>query len=257
MADPGQATFANALLQADLPTPVGVINPDGTPATKRFDVYRNNVIFSLIDALKSWFPVVEKLVGEEFFRAMAGEFVRFSPPNSPVLHLYGKNFAGFIAAFEPAQTVPYLPDIARLEQARRDAFHAADATAIDLEQLQSVPPEHFDTLILTTHPAMVLIQSKFAIFAIWDTNTNDVPLAVAIDAPQDVLINRPQLDVEIRTLPAGAAAFLAACENGETLGAAAQAGILSSPDFDLTAALSGSLAAQVFTHFKQSLVASD
>ncbi len=254
MADAGQSSFAHALLTADDPTPEGVINPDGSPATKRFDVYRNNVIFSLIDALNSWFPVVEKLVGDEFFRAMAVEYVRSSPPNSPVLHIYGRDFAQFISDFEPAQTVPYLADIARLEQARRDAFHAADATAISVERLQSVSPEQFDTMIFEPHPAMAIIQSEFAIFSIWDANTNDKPLAVPINTPQDVLINRPALDVEIRTLPAGAAAFLAAIQSGETLGAAAQAGLLSSPEFDLSASLAGSLAAQVFVNFKQSTI---
>ncbi len=49
--------------------------------------------------------MVEKIVGEEFFAAMARVFVMKRPPRSPLLANYGDDFPAFIAAFEPARTV--------------------------------------------------------------------------------------------------------------------------------------------------------
>jgi len=54
-----QEAFTKGLLDAQLPAPDGVINPGGEPATKRYDVYRNNVAVSLSDALETAFPVIQ------------------------------------------------------------------------------------------------------------------------------------------------------------------------------------------------------
>ncbi len=85
---------------------------------------------SLIDALRTKFPATERIVGEEFFRAMARVFVIAHPPRSKILHTYGDDFGDFIAAFEPAAELAYLADVARLEAARTRAYHAADATPL-------------------------------------------------------------------------------------------------------------------------------
>jgi len=69
--------------------------------------------------------VIKLLVGEAFFDAVAGHFVRAHPPSSPLMMFYGSEFPVFLEGFEPAKQLPYLPDMARLEHARRLAFHAA------------------------------------------------------------------------------------------------------------------------------------
>lgn len=80
-----QDTFTNALLDPAQPTPDGLIDPNGRVAGKRFDVYRNNVVHSLIDAMGDAFPALKKIVGEDFFDAMAGVYVRAHPPKTPMM----------------------------------------------------------------------------------------------------------------------------------------------------------------------------
>lgn len=46
------------------------------------DIYRNNVFYSLGQALGDIYPVIKALVGDEFFGAMAREFVRAGPRRS-------------------------------------------------------------------------------------------------------------------------------------------------------------------------------
>ena len=109
-------------------------------SARRFAVYRNNVMVTLSKALKSRFPAVDKIVGEEFFGAMARVFVSERPPRSPLLATYGDEFADFIATFEPASDLPYLADVARLEAARTRAYHSADAVPIDADGLTALDP---------------------------------------------------------------------------------------------------------------------
>ena len=92
MPAPFETSFAEALLDADQPIPYGIAAHNAAVPARRFAVYRNNVVASLVKALKSRFAVVEKIVGEEFFAAMARVFVKERPPRSPLLATYGDYF---------------------------------------------------------------------------------------------------------------------------------------------------------------------
>lgn len=112
-----QSAFACALLDPDAPVPENLTGPDGGRALCRFAIYRNNVAVSLVDALQASFPVSAKLVGEEFFRAMAREYIHTEIPRSPILSAYGSAFPAFIASFPPALEIAYLADVASFEVA--------------------------------------------------------------------------------------------------------------------------------------------
>ena len=212
-----QTDFAKALLDNERPAPKGLIDPNGRPAGKRFDVYRNNVVLSLSDALSDAYPVVEKLVGEKFFQAMAGVFVRQHPPKSPILSQFAPEFADFLAAFPPVAKLSYLPDVARLERARTEAYHAADAEPIDGAALAALTPEQMSSAKLRLHPSLRILSSPFPVFAIWQKNS-DAPETAIPRHGQDVLIARPKDVVEMRSLPPGAADFLRALSAGRSLG---------------------------------------
>ncbi|PTT93348.1 DUF2063 domain-containing protein, partial [Pseudomonas sp. HMWF005] len=85
-----QAAFAAALLDPQLPCPDGLCSANGADPASRFSVYRNNVQSSLINALADSYPVVQQLVGEDFFRAMAAVFVQQHPPETPLMSRYGE-----------------------------------------------------------------------------------------------------------------------------------------------------------------------
>src|SRR6266545_6393061 len=116
-----QKAFAEALLDTSARVPLPVRGAARRKADNRFAVYRNNVLAGLTSALAARFPVVQRLVGNEFFRDMARVYVTVEPPRSPLLMHYGETFAAFIDGFEPAAPIPYLGDIARLEMARGHA----------------------------------------------------------------------------------------------------------------------------------------
>lgn len=244
-----QQRFAGAVLQAQLSVPDGIRRDVRPTYERRFRVYRNNVKASLAAALAARFPVVERLVGEEFFTAMALVFVERHPPRSPVLAEYGAAFAGFLEGFDPAADLPYLPDIARLEWARQVAYHSADAGAADIGRLAELPPEALDSVRLGLHPAAAVIPSSWPIVSIWTTNTHDeTPRAPAADwAGETALVTRPHLDVLVHRLPAGADLLLAELAHGTALGAAADAVSRAHESFDLATTLSTLFAAGAVT----------
>lgn len=227
-----QSRFAQALLDPAADPPSGLVRPDGMAAPRRFAVYRNNVAVGLTEALQTAFPVVRKLVGEAFFAAMAGTFLRRHPPQSRIMMLYGADFPGFLASFPPVAHLAYLPDVARLEQALRESYHAADAEPVKTEALTALGEEALLAARLTLAPAVRLIRSPWPIHAIWLANTRDGP-AVSQQS-EDVVVLRALLDPEPHLLGKGGGAFLGALLSGHALDLSLAA---AGPEFDLAPTL--------------------
>lgn len=249
-ADPVSLTaFSAALSDPERETPNGIVGPDGKKTVKRFNVYRNNVTVGLVNALTETFPAVQRLVGEPFFEAMARVYVQLEPPNSPLLFRYGEGFADFLEHFEPAQDLVYLPDVARLERAWLDAYHAADQSVLEPEALSAVAPEDLPNQRFEVHPAARIIRSRFAAISIFSANRSGETIPQIDPAtPEDGLITRREIDVEIRHLPPGAATFFSALIDGQPLGQAAETAASETEDFDLAAAIGAMLEAGVFSN---------
>lgn len=244
-----QSAFREGVFDSNRPAPDGLIDPEGRPAGKRFDVYRNNVAVSLTEAMEVAFPVIRKLVGDAFFKAMAGVFLRIHPPRSPMLMLYGDAFPGFLEGFGPVGHLGYLADVARLELAIRESYHAADATPVAPEALQQVAPDALMHLRLGLAPALRVVRSRWPVHAIWLANTRDDAPAPGGEA-QDVVVTRPAFDPLAAPLGPGGAEFIAALNAGETLGAALGLAGAARPGFDLAATLGQLIGGGAITSIK-------
>ncbi len=245
-----QTDFAGALLDPDCPVPHGLIAHNSDRPQKRFAVYRNNVVAGLINALRAKFPAARRIVGDEFFAAMASIFVMAHPPRSKILHTYADDFGDFIAAFEPAAELVYLADVARLEAARTRAYHAADAAPLMPADFGNIAPEAIGALRVALHPSLHILRSHYPVVTIWSMNTGEAELGPVDDTvAEDALIVRPHLQVTVRALPPGGAVFVAALSNGATLAEAAGHATAESPRFDLTGNLAGLIGSGAVTGF--------
>ena len=243
-----QSTFAAALLDQAKEVPQGLISWSSARPARRFGIYRNNVLSGLTQALAIRFPTTEAIVGQEFFAAMAKAYVEREPPRSPVLLHYGASFAEFVAAFKPAESVPYLADIVRLENARVEAYHAADTAPLTPKSLAAISEERARRLKFKLHPSFAVIRSVHPIVTIWAMNSGEMPLAPISDWPaQDALVVRPGLSVLTRRLPPGGARFLEALADGQTLISAGGSALREAEEFDLTANLIGMFESGVVT----------
>jgi hypothetical protein len=239
------AAFAQGLTDPERTTPADVVGPRGKAAIKRYNVYRNNVTVSLIEALAATYPAVQRITGVEFFRAMARFHVRATPPTSPLLLEYGRDFPAFIEGYEHVQGMPWLADTARIERAWLDAYHAADVPPLSADALAAVPADRLGDLVFTAHPAARIVRSMYPAMAIFAMNRVEGPITpLRSNAAEDALITRPDMEVAVRLLPPGGAVFLI---DGGTLGAAAAAGLTEMSSFDLPANIAGMIEAGVFT----------
>jgi hypothetical protein len=208
-----QADLSRALLDGNAPVPAEIRD------AARFAIHRNTVFVGLIEALRSTFPVVERLVGEDFFRATARVFAASHPPQSPVLAEYGDGFADFLEGFEPARELPYLADAARLEWLQNLAFQAPDRAALPLSALAATPSEDAGELSFEFHPSAGLMASAYPIVTIWRANTHDAEVRfIGPDLPGEAaLVIRPALTVLTLPLTLAEHGFVSALMCGKRL----------------------------------------
>ncbi len=227
-------SFHDALLNADARLPTGLTSYNHTDCKRRFAVYRNNVVVALIDALASNFVVVQHLVGEVFFRAMAREFASQHPPSTPLMAFYGARFADFIATFPPAATVVYLADMARLEYAIQISRHSADSRPIAPDKLSHLIEDqqalNYTGLKLAT--AVQVLSSAFPVVSIWHAHQGSAPFdlsQIQLSQPESVMLSRPELNVELHSIDAGAAEFICNLTAAQPLAEAAQTTVPFNP----------------------------
>lgn len=244
------ALFAAALLDAEQVAPNFLTSASGVNDPRRFAVYKNNVTVSLVRALQSNFPAIVKLVGEEYFSALARVFVTNHPPKSRILAHYGAEFPSFLAAFEPLAAYPYLADVAQTEQFWREAYHEADALPVALERLATVDAQEVAHLRFEAHPAARFFKSNYAAGSIFSANHNDAEHAPIDPAKGEyVLITRPHFECALRILNAADGAFVRGLLSGETLKQSAEMAAATGEAFDLSASISGVLQAGAFSDF--------
>ena len=222
------AAFAAALCDAAAPPPIGASGREGASETRRFAVYRNNLVVGLIGALEARYPTVRRIMGAEAFRAIARAFVRAQKPRTPVLIDYGQAFPDFIAARCEEFGPPHLVDLARLENAWVEAYHAEEAPAATLSDLAALDAGALPNARIALHPAARLLRFATPAASFWASCQDDAKPPWPEKQTEDVLVARPHAEVSVRTLPLGGYAFASRLQEGATLAGAAE----SLPDAD-------------------------
>lgn len=214
--------FAAALEDPSAAPPAATHGRLAAPDARRFAVYRNNVAVGLIGAIEARYPVSRQLAGEALFRSVARAFVSARKPRSPVMIAYGGDFPEFLAGCDGVD--PCLADIARLENAWVEAYHAQDAAAATVAELATLSPDCLPEARIAFHPATRLLRFSTPAASVWAAaQACGAAVAAVRSSAEDALITRPDCDVRVRVLPPLGYDFAMKLNKGATLIEAAQA----------------------------------
>jgi hypothetical protein len=196
---------------------------------KRFAIYQNNVFFSFTEALSDLYPVIKKLVGEDFFNGAANVYIRKHPPSQAAMVYFGSSFPEFLRSFEHTASMPYLVDIAELELKHHQAYHAADIVAMSADDFTKIEPEKVGELKLALHPSLSLLSSPYPIFSIWQSNQDEESSdnastnneSINLDEPQSVIIVRHEYERKVFHVDKNTINFYHLIANKESISASA------------------------------------
>ncbi|WP_420394606.1 putative DNA-binding domain-containing protein [Acuticoccus sp.] len=225
------AAFAAALSQPGARVG-GLTDGRGAPAPDRFQVWRNNVVHSLAEALGATFPATRRLMGEADFRGAAVAYAQAVKPRSPLLFLYGDAFPAFLTA--PGRLQAHVGEVAAIDYARVQAYHAADAAPLEPAALAALGPDELGATVFVPHPATRLLQAPCGGATAWRTG-------VPGDRPETAVVTRPHAEVQVRVLGGADGAFASALVAGRPLGEVATLAA------DVASTLAALLSAGAFT----------
>jgi hypothetical protein len=214
---------------------------------RRVGIYRGNLGAHWSRALSSAYPVLRRLVGDEFFDALARVYGRAHPAHDPDLNRFGAALPDFLGGFAPAADYPYLPDVARLEWAVHEAWFAADADGPPAP-LAGVSPDVFEAARAVLHPSLRLHASPWATVALWRAHQDGGPaFPDVLTVDTRALVWRPRGDVIVDAIGAPDYAALACLARGGTFGMALDAAFDLDGGFDVAAHLRRWLDGQIVT----------
>ena len=235
-----QQDFLHAIFGNDVGAISSQIIQAGLSADARARIYRNNVFANLREALRSVYPVIERLVGKEFFDQATNEYIHQYISSSGDIHRYGHKFAEFLGGFPGARELVYLPDTARLEWAYHRVFHAADHALLSVRRLAHVNPESYVNLRFKIHPASALLESSYPVHRIWEVNQpeyqGDQKVDLSLGGVKLLLIRR---GYTIEMHPMGTVEFtlLRGLAEQKTIRQSFEEAVRIEPSFDLNAFL--------------------
>jgi hypothetical protein len=217
---------------------------DSTPAAPGFEVYRRSIEANYRRALAATYPVVRALVGAPFFDAAVDAFAAAHPSISGDLNVYGDAFAPFVARHAPASTLPYLPDVARLEWALDESARAADVESDPqalIAAISVIEDDAIGNMHLTLHPSCRRVASSFPVFEIWTAHQPGQDPGMQVDASAGatghVLVRRSAHAPLVERITAAESAWLGALAGGADFSWALGQALQVDPEFDLGQAL--------------------
>jgi hypothetical protein len=236
MNDTMFSDFHQALLHTSAPLPSGLA---ALPqASERFAVHQQTCRSGLVEALRSTYPAIAAAVGTDYFDALAAEFILHAPPRSPVLQEYSPLFPGFLEHFPPLCAWPWLGDVARIDWARRESYHAGDADPMTAEQLQAWPVEVLMDASLRLSPSLCTLVSPHPAWSLWccQMESQAAPIGEAWRA-ECTQVWRVDGEVRQRVIGAGEALLRQRLADRQRLGEALQAALAHDPGFNARTAL--------------------
>lgn len=218
---------------------------------QRFQVYHNNIFIGLREALLGIYPVINKLVGDEFFDYVSREYSHQYPSRSGNLHAFGEAFPRFLAGFPGVETLVYLPDVARLEWAYHQVFHAPESEIFNFQKLSLLDEEASSHLRFELSSSCYIFSSPYPVLKIWQANQDDAD-ECEVDLDEggvQLVVRRLGFDVIFESLNKEVFALLHTLSKGHLFVEACEEAVAVDPNCDVGAILKGLIEKRMLTGF--------
>ncbi len=242
-----QRRFAAALFDTASEQLSAEIRADGID---RLRIYRDQLRAVFARTLALEFPVIERLVGGDYFRKLALEFQDAHPSRAGNLHHIGAPLCAFLRAKFRGGDYDYLCDVAALEWALQECAVAPDVPALDPQALRSIAPANYAHLHFSLHPAARLVSSPYPVLDIWHANQTGLTANRIVDLASGetrVLVHRGTQGVGFHVLSSPEFAFLDALVEDFCLGTALDVALQGDTAFELGSTLRRFVALGAFT----------
>lgn len=161
-------------------------SPGNKQARQRLDIYRNAYFIRLERALAHDFPVSERILGQNRFARLAGDYVLAHPSCSPSLRNLGHKFASWLRR----QQTQIHGELATIEWAVMQVFDGPDVAPSDPDCLQSFSPADWPRFEITLLPTLTFLQLSSNADRVWLAKGENIELNT--EPPRQLAIGRDE-----------------------------------------------------------------
>ncbi|MFW7379612.1 MAG: putative DNA-binding domain-containing protein [Oligoflexus sp.] len=149
------------------------ISPSDTmDGAERLQIYRDMFEARVIDALIDDYPLLHSLLGCSRFEDLALAYIQEYPSRSFTLENLGDHFPVFMDS-QNLTDRPFGADLARLEFAITQAFHAKDTALLQTDRLQMAEIDQWLDCVLKPVPSLKLLRCQYDVNALYSAYQED------------------------------------------------------------------------------------
>jgi hypothetical protein len=156
-----QARFQAGVLSGEEPGRAAVLaSIEDSPhadRVERFGLYVEAYRLRLAEFVSNDFPVLRDHLGDDAFGRLVEDFIRSEPSRSRSARQYASRLPDFMRDSPIWKARRRACDLARLERALNDAFDAADAPALTIDDLRAIEIEDWPQLVFAFHPSFTIL----------------------------------------------------------------------------------------------------
>ncbi|QRN03831.1 DUF2063 domain-containing protein [Legionella sp. MW5194] len=195
-----------------------IVSTPTVSANTRARIYKEAYQLRLLDALSNNFPCLKRYLGEDAFARVGSEYSAKYPSSNRSIRWFGHQFAAFLGA-HLHDDYGMVAELAEFEWAMALAFDAEDATAVPLDEMALIPPEHWEKLRFKTHPSLQTLALSWNVPALWEAlNREEAPPAASKNDRQYWLLWRQAYNNRFYRMMPDEAWAMSALQQGQAFG---------------------------------------
>jgi len=197
-----QARFQAGIVSGDDAILTDINDNDRENRRTLFGVYRNAYVLRLAEILGRDYELTHAYLGDQTFSDLAQGYIAKHPSDKRNARWFGRYLPEFARKTAPFSEHKEVAELAALEKALADAFDAADAQPVTIEELAAIPPEDWANLVFSPHPTAKRLRFKTNAADIWMALKDEAapPEAMLLPEPQMILVWRQDLTSRFRPL---------------------------------------------------------
>ena len=186
-------------------------------AVQRLDIYANGYFYRLLDVMKEEYPAILTVLGADNFHNLVTGYLIEHRPTQPSLFYAGRFLADFLEGHPARQQWPFIVELARLERAILEVFHAPDNEPLDAAAMRAISPADWPSVILRSSSALDIVDCEWRVNAVLRAIEEQREWSAPEHAPASILIWRQNFQVHYRELKLAERDALLAAHGGASL----------------------------------------
>ncbi len=180
-------------------TAVVAPRPGSGPA-RRLEVYGAGFPTRIFEALSEMYPSVKRVTGDAALFSLAGRYIAQYPSKDYSLSAVGRHLPEFLRSDPLTERLPFLPDLAILDRAAMEAFHAPIQEPVSPGTLSSIDPSKFGECRIRFQAGTCLLASHWPVATIRELReAPDSEFIVKVeDNPERMIVWRSGYEAAVR-----------------------------------------------------------